>query len=279
MAQLNGIVRGNANDVATNETISPDTIYSLQDLQGISITNAQMTNALTKAQDGFFKRDEIRYCTDSGTYSQGHFYKFTITGTSPVDNVASWTDLGTLGGGAGKTLITLTGESGTLTDTQIAKVLDNSAVVEFKIGSNIYKYAENQGTFVTYTSVVYPTTSTQEIRALYIQIDDDAVNYKTWSLEVISPSNNIIDIGAGQTTIEGTVYPTISKTDADEIYLKYVSGQPITLLWGTTGIATHISVIYASDISGYEIDCIIHGKVAQYSWTDSTTGNITPTIV
>lgn len=89
---------------------------------------------------------------------------------------------------------------------------------------------------------------------------------------------NVIDIGAGQTTIDTVVYPTISKTDADEIYLKYASGQPVILLWGTTGIATHISVIYASDINGYEIDCIIHGKVAQYNWTDSTTGNITPTI-
>lgn len=98
--------------------------------------------------------------------------------------------------------------------------------------------------------------------------------------ELVNPNTaNVIDIGAGQTTIDSIVYPTISKDDADEIYLKYVSGQPVILLWGTTGIATHISVIYASDISGYEIDCIIHGKVAQYSWTDSTTGNITPTIV
>lgn len=190
MSQLNGIVRGNANDVATKETISPDTIYSLQDLQGISITNAQMTNALTKAQDGFIKPDSVWFCTDSGTYSKDHFYQFTITGTSPVDNVASWTDLGTLGGG--KTLIILTGESGTLTDAEIAKVLDNNAVVEFKIGSNIYKYAENQGTFVTYTSVVYPTTTTQEISALYIQIDDEAVNYKSWSLEDITISGGSI---------------------------------------------------------------------------------------
>lgn len=97
--------------------------------------------------------------------------------------------------------------------------------------------------------------------------------------ELVNPNTaNVIDIGAGQTTIGGVVYPTISKDDADEIYLKYVSGQPITLLWGTTGIATHISVIYASDISGYELHCSVHGKVAVYKWTDSTAGTIAPTI-
>lgn len=191
MAQLNGIVRGNINDVATKETINENTAYNFQDIQSISLTNEQMTNARTTAQNGFFKKDSIWYCTDSGTYTKDHFYQFTITGTSPIDNVASWTDLGALGG---------------------------------------------------------------------------------------SPAENIIDIGEGQTTIGGTVYPTISKSDADEIYQAYVSGKNVTILWGSLGIATHFSPIYASDISGYEMDCIIHGKVVTYNWTNSTTGDITPTV-
>lgn len=184
MGRTKKIVNGTREKIS-QKTINYNTMYSFTNIKDGSLTGTEMTALLTPAYEGFIVKDSVYYCCESGgAYSEGHFYQFTITGTSPVDNVASWTDLGTLGGG--KTLITLTGESGTLTDSEIAKVLDNSAVVEFKIGNNIYKYAENQGTFVTYTSVVYPTTTTQEIRALYIQIDNEAVNYKTWSLEDIT---------------------------------------------------------------------------------------------
>lgn len=132
MAQLNGIVRGNINDIATKETIRSDTAYNFQDIQGISLTNEQMTNALTTAQNGFFKKDSIWYCTDSGTYQKDHFYQFTITGTSPVDNVASWTDLGALGGGSGpETYIksaSVSGNTLTLVDQDDAETQFTSSV-------------------------------------------------------------------------------------------------------------------------------------------------------
>lgn len=93
-----------------------------------------------------------------------------------------------------------------------------------------------------------------------------------------APQEEVIDVGEGQAMVDGTAYPLIDKGVADEIYTKYTSGKRIVLLWTLTGIKTYFSVVYATETAGYEIDCIVHGKVLKYCWTTATEGSITPTI-
>ena len=69
---------------AAQEGIQENDIYSLVDYPIGGITNAQMTAALTQAQDGFYQVNSVFMCLDSGTYAQNHFYKF---------NINSWVDV------------------------------------------------------------------------------------------------------------------------------------------------------------------------------------------
>ena len=105
MAQLNGIVRDTLLDIATKETsIGENTMYNITDLQSIALTNEQMTNALLPSQCGLFKEDSVWLCVDNptgATYTQYHFYKFTVANKYSASASASWTDLGGLGGGGG----------------------------------------------------------------------------------------------------------------------------------------------------------------------------------
>lgn len=58
-------------------TIDRDKQYIIFDYPIGGITNAYMAAALTEAQKGFYQVGSVYMCTDSGTYTARHFYKFT----------------------------------------------------------------------------------------------------------------------------------------------------------------------------------------------------------
>jgi hypothetical protein len=66
------------------QSIDDKKLYSIIDYPIGGITNLQMNNALTDAQEGFYQVGSVYMCTDDGTYLKNHFYKF---------NELSWEDV------------------------------------------------------------------------------------------------------------------------------------------------------------------------------------------
>lgn len=60
--------------------------YNITDYPDNAITNTQMTYALTCTR--LFNAGEVFTCTDSGTYTKGHTYQITVSGSTK-----SWTDI------------------------------------------------------------------------------------------------------------------------------------------------------------------------------------------
>lgn len=309
------LLKGDLNDVSKLPITEQDDI-EIPDFPEGGITNAQMAAALTPDLDGFYLLGSVYLCTDNGEHGiKSHLYEFTSDGwvdvtpqfilkgaSDPTD-----TTVGEIGQfylnmssselfqctaivkeaevyhyewilRTGKYVIELSGESGTLTDAQFAQVINDSVCVEFSLDGRIFTYNQPGVNFVTYASTIFPTDTTSETKVLYINTSPDAVNYKSWTVKdiTLTPSEEVIDIGNNQTTVDGVVVPVIDKADADAIYQKYTAGKEIVILWRPLSIDTYFSIVYATEISGYEIDCIIHGKVLKYSWTASTEGGITP---
>ena len=77
MSEINKIIRGNAANVFSSP-ISNDNLYEILDKTEGGLTNAQMEFALQNI--GFVKLGSVYQCTDSGTYTEKHFYKFTTGG-------------------------------------------------------------------------------------------------------------------------------------------------------------------------------------------------------
>ena len=76
MSKVNEIVEGRLNKIA-QETIDENSIYIIDDAPQGGITNAQMLDALSLVNKGFYSKGEVYQCTDDGEYKKNHFYKFT----------------------------------------------------------------------------------------------------------------------------------------------------------------------------------------------------------
>lgn len=68
---------GGTLDQISELEIDRDKQYIIFDYPIGGITNAYMAAALTEAQKGFYQVGSVYMCTDSGTYTARHFYKFT----------------------------------------------------------------------------------------------------------------------------------------------------------------------------------------------------------
>lgn len=77
------ITKANYLALITAGTIVSNAQYYITDLDTVSISNANMTLALT-TESVFYTSGQVFVCSDSGTYLQGHLYQY---------NTTEWTDI------------------------------------------------------------------------------------------------------------------------------------------------------------------------------------------
>lgn len=131
-----------------------------------------------------------------------------------------------------KNVITLTGESGTLTSAQIAQVQDDTAVLEIVCDGEVFRLSNKDST-LTYRTFINTNCEASEnvsFKVIYVQLNSEAVNYGAWTLEEVSAgggasytagtgidiTNNVISntglintaTGTNSLTIQGTVVAT-----------------------------------------------------------------------
>lgn len=89
--------------------------------------------------------------------------------------------------GSSKTVITLTGDSGTLTPAQITQVQDDASVIEINCDGQIFRLAnaESDLTYRTFINTDAAIESNVVFKSIYVQLNEEAVNYGTWSKEVV----------------------------------------------------------------------------------------------
>lgn len=91
-------------------------------------------------------------------------------------------------GGYTRTVIELTGESGTLTDAEIALVESDSVDLVLVNDGQVFYLSNKQSdlTYKTFMNIDAALDAGYEINAIYIQLNPEAVNYGAWSKEQIS---------------------------------------------------------------------------------------------
>lgn len=115
-----------------------------------------------------------------------------------------------------KNVITLTGESGTLTSAQIAQVLDDTAVLEIVCDGVVFRLSNNQSdlTYRTFMSMDVANTENVAFKAIYVNVSAGAANYGDWTLEEESAgggSEPVVETVTGNT-------PTIANVQGNHIY-------------------------------------------------------------
>lgn len=87
MSNLTSIIRGTKEKYLAQNTIDNNALYALTNMPEYSISNADMSLAVTTQQD-LYEAGEIFICSDSGNYLKGHIYQVKVTG-----GVKSWEDI------------------------------------------------------------------------------------------------------------------------------------------------------------------------------------------
>ena len=87
MANLTSIIRGTKEKYLAQSTIDSNALYALTNMPEYSISNADMSLAVTTQQD-LYEVGEIFICRDSGNYLKGHIYQVKVT-----NGVKSWEDI------------------------------------------------------------------------------------------------------------------------------------------------------------------------------------------
>ena len=85
MANLTSIIRGTKEKYLAQNTIDNDALYALTNMPEYSISNADMSLAVTTQQD-LYEVGEIFICSDSGNYLKGHIYQLN-------DSKTGWNDI------------------------------------------------------------------------------------------------------------------------------------------------------------------------------------------
>ena len=85
MANLTSIIRGTKEKYLAQNTIDNDALYALTNMPEYSISNADMSLAVTTQQD-LYEAGEIFICSDSGNYLKGHIYQLN-------DSKTGWNDI------------------------------------------------------------------------------------------------------------------------------------------------------------------------------------------
>lgn len=93
--------------------------------------------------------------------------------------------VGGFNGGSSKVEITLTGNSGQLTEEQIDQVKDNDNIVEIVCDGIVYRLANKDSSlsYKTYIGMDCAMSQTISFSAIYIQLNEEAVNYGHWTKE------------------------------------------------------------------------------------------------
>lgn len=93
--------------------------------------------------------------------------------------------VGGFNGGSSKVEITLTGNSGQLTEEQIDQVKDNDNIVEIVCDGIVYRLANKDSSlsYKTYIGIDCAMSQTVSFSAIYIQLNEEAVNYGHWTKE------------------------------------------------------------------------------------------------
>lgn len=117
--------------------------------------------------------------------------------------------------GATKNVITLTGDSGTLTSEQIAQVLDDTAVLEIVCDGEVFRLSNKDSTLTyrTFINTNCEASETVSFKVIYVQLNSEAVNYGAWTLEEVSA-------GGSEPTVETITgnTPTIANVQGNHIY-------------------------------------------------------------
>lgn len=85
MSNLTSIIRGTKEKYLAQSTIDNDALYALANMPEYSISNADMSLAITTQKD-LFEAGEIFICSDSGNYLKGHIYQLN-------DSKTAWSDI------------------------------------------------------------------------------------------------------------------------------------------------------------------------------------------
>lgn len=131
--------------------------------------------------------------TENGVVTSDKEFVIDKTGIKLYDNEAGEYVAPLINGEeiTGITEIELTGESGTLTDDEFAKIQANANAVVFSLDGRKYIHNEDATNYVSYSNTIYPTTDTQSTKVIYVNTSSEAVNYKHWNVEDEEPSSAI----------------------------------------------------------------------------------------
>lgn len=234
------LLKGDLDNIAQVPITEQDDV-EIPDFPEGGITNAQMAAALTEELDGFYLLGSVYLCTDNGEHGiKSHLYEFTLDGWEDVTpqfilkgaSDPTSTTVGEIGQfylnissselfqctaiveeddiyyyewtlRKDKYIIELSGESGTLTDTQFAQVMDDSVVVEITLDGRIYHYIRDAVNYKEYSNTIYPTINTKSTKVITINTNEAEVDYKHWSVEEQEVMENPMTT-AGDIIVGGT---------------------------------------------------------------------------
>lgn len=88
-------------------------------------------------------------------------------------------------GGSSKVEITLTGDSGQLTDEQIDQIKDDDNIVEIVCDGIVYRLGNKDSSLSYRTYIGLDCAMSQKVSfsAIYIQLSEEAYNYGHWTKE------------------------------------------------------------------------------------------------
>lgn len=270
------IASGSTGVVIDNESITENTDG---EIQAVALKNKGLRVTSTAIVYGNF--DGITYFDSDEDFllfvQQGYIEKGGIR--INYDSSGLYMTPGTTGG----IIIALTGTSGTLTDDQFNRLNVSPVSSALILNNRVYRYNQKLENAYSFTNISYPTTTTKEEKAIYVNFVSTALNYKSWSLENQESAlfGELYDIGSEQVTLEDEkIYPKMTVAQAKEIRDKYKAPNLIRLKWTISSIEFIFEPFNFIDaLNGFMVN--VHGKNIKFEWqgTDQDEDFITPTIV
>lgn len=159
--------------------------------------------------------------------------------------------------GDSRETIALTGTSGTLSAAEIALVNDDTKNVVLSVSGKLFRLFNEQSnlSYKTFLNIDAAMSSALSADAIYIQLNEEAVNYGHWTLEEVDfPSSGepvtdyvIKGAGAPTTSTVGTVGKLYEDTTNGDLYqCTEVSGSTYTWEAVGGGGVTPVQTIYGS---------------------------------
>ena len=198
----------------------------------------------------------------------GQYLKKTASGEE-------WADVEA---GSSKVVITLTGESGTLTSEQIAQVLDDTAVLEIVCDGQVFRLSNKQSSlsYRTYINIDTALSSGTNVKAIYIQLNSSAANYgscqkKTNQLvaKQYLRSGNMAELRIGTTKVTPVIIKEVeSPLPAEYVKLSVVNGK-------LTKGDTRTSFVLPSNITDIDSFIYSHGFPNNTNFTSVDLSSLT----